>query len=219
MTRPAEREAAVTAEPGAAPRQAVGYTIVLPPGWHHIPVRRGSDEAIKKIARDVARQFAKGQPRDALTAYRIELERKLREVVGEARRRAATDAYVPLGLVHGIPVPASFLVSELSLGSVEDIDPAHIIANLSSADGDSRPVTVADAVGARTERTARADPSKNIDYASRRVDYVLAVPGDRDRYLVVAFSVVCAGDPDDAYVRLLVELFDAMMLTWRWRWE
>lgn len=219
LTRPAEQEAAAPGDPGAEPRRAVGYTIVLPPGWHHIPVRRGADEAIKKIARDVAGQFAKGQSRDALTAYRIELERKLREVVGEARRRGATDAYVPLGLVHGIPIPASFLVSELSLGSVEDIDPAQIIANLASADGDSRPVTVADAIGARTERAARADPSKNVEYPSRRVDYVLAVPGDRDRYLAVAFSVICAGDPDDAYVLLLVELFDAMMATWRWRWE
>jgi hypothetical protein len=219
LTRPADPEAAITTEPGAAPRRAVGYTIVLPPGWRHIPVRRGTDEEIKKIARDVARQFAKGQSRDALTAYRIELERKLREVAGEARRKAATDMYVPLGLVHGIPVPASFLVSELSLGSVEDIDPARIIANLASADGDSRPVTVAGAVGARVERSARADPSKNVEYPSRRVDYVLAVPGDHDRYLAVAFSVVCAGDPDDAYVRLLVELFDAMMATWRWRWE
>jgi len=219
LTRPAEPEAAAPDDPGAAPRRAAGYTIVLPPGWHHIPVRRGADEAIKKIARDVARRFAQGQSRDALTAYRIELERKLREVVGEARRRGATDAYVPLGLVHGVPVPASFLVSELSLGSVEDIDPAQIIANLASADGDSRPVTVADTVGARAERTARADPSKNVEYPSRRVDYVLAVPGDSDRYLAVAFSVVCAGDPDDAYVGLLVELFDAMMATWRWRWE
>jgi hypothetical protein len=219
LTRPAEPDAAVAEQPASPPRRAVGYTIVLPPGWRHIPVRRGADEAIKKAARDVARQFAKGQPRDALTAYRIELERKLREVVAEARRRGGTDAYVPLGLVHGVPVPASFLVSELSLGSVEDIDPARIIANLASADGDSRPVTVADAIGARTERTARADPSKNVEQASRRVDYVLAVPGESDRYLAVAFSVVCAGDPDDAYVRLLVELFDAMMATWRWRWE
>ena len=206
-------------QPAAPPRRAVGYTIVLPPGWQHIPVRRGSDEAIKKIARDVARQFAKSQPPDALTAYRIELERKLREVTGEARRKAATDMYVPLGLVHGIPVPASFLVSELSLGSVEDIDPAHLVASLATTDGESRPVTVADAIGARIERTALADPSKNVEYPSRRVDYVVAVPGDHDRYLAVAFSVVCAGDPDDAYAKLLVELFDAMMATWRWRWE
>jgi hypothetical protein len=218
LTRPAEPDAAVTADPDS-PRRAVGYTIVLPPGWYHIPVRRGCDEAIAKTARDVARQFSKSQPRDALAAYRIDLERKLREVASEARRKAATDMYVPLGLVRGIPIPASFLVSELSLGSVEDIDPAYLIADLASADGESRPVTVADAMGVRTERTARADPSKQIDQGSRRVDYVLAVPGDADRYLAVAFSTIGGGDPDDAYARVLVDLFDAMMLTWRWRWE
>lgn len=218
MTRPAEPAAAAPADPGAESRRAVGYTIVLPPGWYHIPVRRGSDEAITKIARDVIRQFSKTQPRDALTAYRIELERKLRAVVSDARRQAATDIYVPLGLVRGIPIPASFLVSELSLGSVEDIDPAHMIANLASAAGDSQTVTVADAIGVRTERTARADPSKQVEHGSRRVDYVLAVPGDADRYLAVAFSTIGGGDPDDAYARVLVELFDAMMATWRWRY-
>ncbi len=218
MTRHAEPETAVTAEHGTAQRRAIGYTIVLPPGWQHIPVRRGSDEAIAKISRGVVRQFSKSQPRDTLTAYRIELERRLRAAVGEARRKAATDIYLPVGLVRGIPVPASFLVSELSLGSVEDIDPAHMIANLASGE-DSRAVTVAGAIGARTERTARADPSQQAEHGSRRVDYVLAVPGDADRYLAVAFSTIGGGDPDDAYARVLVELFDAMMMTWRWRWE
>jgi hypothetical protein len=51
------------------------------------------------------------------------------------------------------------------------------------------------------------------------VDYVLAVPGDADRYLTIAFSTIGGGDPDDAYAIALVDLFDAMMLTWRWSWE
>jgi hypothetical protein len=51
------------------------------------------------------------------------------------------------------------------------------------------------------------------------VDYVVAVPGDPDRYLAVAFSTFGGGDPDDAFARQLVELFDAMMSTWRWTWS
>jgi hypothetical protein len=219
VTDPADATTAAGPGEGAAPPAATGYTLVLPPGWYHVPVRRGTDKAIKTITGRVVAEFASSQPRDTLTSYRIELERRLRAAADDARRKAATDLYLPLGLVRGMPVPASFLVSELYLGSVEDIDPALIVSHLASADGDSRPVTVAGAIGVRTERTASPDPAKKVEYPSRRVDYVLAVPGDRDRYLAVAFSTLGGGNPDDAYATLLVELFDAMMSTWRWSRE
>lgn len=204
---------------GAAPPAATGYTLVLPPGWYHVPVRHGTEKAIKQAAGQVVAEYARSQPRDKLTSYRIELERRLRSAADDARRKAATDLYVPLGLVRGIPVPASFLVSELYLGSVEDIDPALVISHLAASDGDARPVTVAGALGIRTERAAGPDPSKQAGYPSRRVDYVLAVPGDPERYLAVAFSTLGGGDPDDSYAALLVELFDAIMSTWRWNRE
>jgi hypothetical protein len=54
------------------------------------------------------------------------------------------------------------------------------------------------------------------DYGSRRVDYIVPVPGEVDRWLVIAFSTIGGGDPDDNVARLLVELFDAMMATFRW---
>lgn len=195
-----------------------GYTIVLPPGWHHIPVRRGADEAIKKAVGAAVRSAPKNVPRDKLTSYRIEQTRRLAGLAADARRKSGTDLYVPMGLVRGMPVPASFVVSELSLGSVEEIDPGLVIAGLASGGADSRTVTVAGAAGARTERTAGPDPAKQVEYASRRVDYVLAVPGDPDRYLAVAFSTFGGGNPDDMLAKLLVELFDAMMATWRWNW-
>ncbi len=193
-----------------------GYTIVLPPGWHHIPLRRGTDEAIKKAVDAAARSAPKYVPRDKLTSYRIDQTRRLAKLAAEARRKAATGLYLPLELARGLPVPASFLVSELTLDSVEQLDPALIIVELASAEAGSQPVTVDDAIGARSERTAGPDPASGVDYASRRVDYVLAVPGEPNRYLAVAFSTFGGGNPDDEYARLLVELFDAMMSTWRW---
>jgi hypothetical protein len=34
--------------------------------------------------------------------------------------------------------------------------------------------------------------------------------------VVVAFSTLGGGDPDDQYAKILVELFDAIMSTFRW---
>jgi hypothetical protein len=214
VTEPAAAPGTAAVPSGPQP-QVSGYTLVLPPGWHHIPLRQGTDEAIKKAVDAAARSAPKNMPRDKLTGYRLEQTRRLAKLAKDARRKHGTDLYVPMGLVRGIPVPASFLVSQVSLGSVEEIPPEVMISGL-AAGGDSRKVTVAGAPAARTERTEGPDESREIEYASRRVDYVVAVPGDPDRYLAVAFSTFGGGNPDDELARLLVELFDAMMTTWRW---
>ena len=190
--------------------------MVLPPGWHHIPLREGTDEAIKKAVDAAVRTAPKNLPRDSLIDYRLEQARRLGKLAKDARRKQGTDMYVPMGLVHGIPVPASFLVSEISLGSVEEIPPEVMIAGL-AGDGDSRKETVGGAPASRTEHTEDPDKSQGVEYASRRVDYVIAVPDDPDRYVVVAFSTFGGGNPDDDLARMLVELFDAMMTTWRWK--
>jgi hypothetical protein len=42
------------------------------------------------------------------------------------------------------------------------------------------------------------------------------VPGEAGRWLLFAFSTLGAGDPGDEVARVLVQLFDAMMSTFRW---
>lgn len=217
MAEPATAPEAA-AVPGGEQRRVSGYTVVLPPGWHHIPLRHGTDEAVKKAVDAAARGAPKNLPREKLTGYRVDQTRRLTKLANDARRKHGTDMYVPMGLVRGIPVPASFLVSELSLGSVEEIPPEVMISGL-AGDGDSRKVTIAGAPASRSERTEGPDPSREIEYATRRVDYVVAVPGDPDRYLAVAFTTFGGGNPDDDFAHQLVELFDAMMSTWRWTWS
>ena len=63
---------------------------------------------------------------------------------------------------------------------------------------------------------AAADPAQQIAYGSRRVDYLIPVPGHSRSMLVVAFSTIGDGDPDGQFAKLLVELFDAIMTTFRW---
>ena len=210
---------APAAAPGSDPdRRVSGYTLVLPPGWHHIPLRQGTDEAIRKAVDAAARDARKNMPRDKLTGYRLDQIRRLAKLAKDARRKHGTDLYVPMGLARGLPVPASFLVSEVSLGSVEEIPPEVMIVGLAGG-GDSRKVTVAGAPAARTEHTEGPGNPREVEYASRRVDYVIAVPEDPDRYLAAAFSTFGGGNPDDELARTLVELFDAMMTTLRWTWS
>jgi hypothetical protein len=99
------------------------------------------------------------------------------------------------------------------------VDPAMIVSHLAAESRDARPAMVDGAMAVRIERTAAPQPAEGVEYGSRRVDYVISVPEDPDRWLAVAFSTLGGGDPDDQYARLLVELFDAIMSTFRWSRE
>jgi hypothetical protein len=63
---------------------------------------------------------------------------------------------------------------------------------------------------------APADPGQQAGYGSRRVDYLIPVPEHPRGMLVVAFSTIGDGDPEGDFAKLLVELFDAIMTTFRW---
>jgi hypothetical protein len=213
--RDAEQRDPDAADDAAAP--ATGYQVVLPPGWQRIPARRGSDEKIRQILDRAIGGLPPGAPREKVAAYRKEAEQRLRTLVAESRRKGALDVYLPVAPRGDVLVPASFVVSEGSLGAADPADPAAVVAYLAS-EGDGRePVTVDGAVGARIERTAGPEPSPDAgEYGSRRVDYILPVPGEQDRWLVIAFSTIGGGNPDDNVAKLLVELFDAIMSTFRW---
>jgi hypothetical protein len=210
---------AATGVPPPAEVPVTGYTIVLPGGWRRLPVRAGTDKAIKDILDEAFRRVPKGLPRDKVMPYRREFERRLSDMVRKARQKGGVDLYLPVQHVHGMAVPASFVVSQGSLGSAKYAEPAEIIACLGAEGENATQVTVDGAVGVRTERIAAPDPAQEITVGSRRVDYVLAMPGDPDSWLVVAFSTPGDGDPAGEFAGILVELFDAMMSTFRWTME
>ena len=85
-------------------------------------------------------------------------------------------------------------------------------------DGMTRPVSVADTVWVRRERSVPRDGDDTVD--SVRVEYFTAVPGQARAWIMVSFS--SAGQPiagPDGEGNMLVELFDAIMTTWRWRYD
>ena len=200
----------------AAGRSAAGYSIVLPPAWRKIPVRSGTEKAIRQIVDQAFAGLPENVPRDKVTPYRIQLTRQLTDAARRARQQGGTELYLPVELEHGTLIAASFVVSEGSVPSPGgDLDPAQMLAALVTESG-GRPVTVGGAAAVRSEQVAPADPDSKIDFGSRRVDYVVPVPGDVRRWLLVAFSALGAGDPEDKFADLLVELFDAIMSTFRW---
>lgn len=218
-----------------SPLGVSGYELVLPAGWRRIPIQHGTKVAIRGITDEVLRRVGANVSRDALMPQRIELERRLSEMARRARSAGGIDLYLPVEYTHGVTITASFVVSQIELPDPpleqpdgRHADVAQFIAYLTSGSGsgegeggDSAPaeaaaVEVAGASAARKEGVSPADPDRQIGYGSRRVDYMIPVPGHPRGMLVVTFSTIGDGDPDGEFAKLLVALFDAIMTTFRW---
>lgn len=203
-------------------QQPVGYSVVLPPGWHRIPVRWGSKKAIREAADEAFSMLPKDAPPDTVGPYRKELERYLTDLVRDARTKGGIDLYLPVRPAYGAPMPASFVVADISeaLRSAGEVpDPAQAILLFTADNDDAHPVTVDGAMGLRIEKTGKASLDGNEQFGAHQVDYILSVPGTRDRWLAVYFATLGGGNPDDQVAALLTSLFDAMMTTFRWEQE
>ena len=208
-----------------------GYRLLLPSDWAQIPLRRGdAEQAARDIVTSTFARVPASVPRDKLTLLRLELERRLLAAVADARKAKALELYLPTRLAGEVNLGASIVVSEAKLpvrSGVNGIsryptDPAEVAVQLiSGADGTGIGLSSGEIDGAlavRRERIAPADAAHGADLATRRVDYLVAVPGDPIRWFVAAFSTIGAGDPKDNLADALVEWFDALMTTFRWSW-
>lgn len=202
-------------------RRPVGYSVVLPPGWRRIPVRWGSKKAIREAADEAFSVLPKDAPPDTVGPYRKELERYLTDLVRDARTKGGIDLYLPVLPVYGAPMPASFVVADISEAlrpAGEMLDPAQAIAVFAADNDHVNPVTINGAMGMRIEKTGKGSLEQSEEFGAHQVDYILSVPGTRDRWLAVYFSTL-GGDPDDQVAALLTSLFDAIMTTFRWEQE
>lgn len=221
-SQPASSAADQQAQGTPGGRPSAGYSIVLPPGWRRIPVRWGSKKAIRAAADEAFSVLPKDAPPDKVGPYRKELERHLTDLVRDARTKGGIDLYLPVLPVYGAPMPASFVVADISEAlrpAGEVPDPAQAIAFFAADNDHANPVTVDGAMGLRIEKTGKASLEENEEFGAHQVDYVLSVPGTRDRWLAVYFSTLGGGNPDDQVAALLTSLFDAMMTTFRWEQE
>jgi len=210
-----------------------GYGLLLPEDWVQIPVRRGdAEDAVRSLVNSAFARVPADVPRDRLTPLRLELERRLLMAVAEARRADALELYLPVKTAGEVNLGASFTVSNARLpvrsvsgGGGGVADPWQIAVQL-LAHGDDEGASEMDlssgevdgAVAIRRERVVAAEPERGVELASRRVEYLVAVPGDPDQWLVAAFSTIGAGNPRDDLADVMVEWFDALMTTFRWSW-
>jgi hypothetical protein len=198
----------------------------LPVGWRGIPIQHGTKAAIRRIVDEVMRRYPKNMPRDKMTPYRIELERQLIDLARRARSQGGVDLYLPIEYVHGVTITASFVVSQVSLPVPDEesaeqvaVDSAQLVACLTSEEGSASAVSVAGVDAARTESVAPPDPAEQLPFGSRRVDYVIPLPGHPTQWMLAGFSTIGDGDPEGKFAKLLVDLFDAIMTTFRWARE
>jgi hypothetical protein len=198
-----------------------GYSIILPPGWVGIPLRdlKAQDAAVRKIVDKACASLPDNFPRDKVTPYRLEVERRLRRGVEQAKSGAGLDLYLPVYQSGSIPLGASFVVAEIAAPVGSPTDPKSLLSLISN-DSDSiqyESVEVAEVPAVRRDSFSSAGLQEDAESASRRVDYVIPVPHDSSRWVVASFSTIGVGNPEDEIATATVELFDAIMTTFIWR--
>lgn len=207
--------------PPADTRNAFGYTLVIPPGWARIPLRDGTQEAVKKIVDEAAERVSGDLPRDKVAEARLELYRRLNTSVKEARQRDGVDLYLPVEPMHGYLIAASIIVTKLDTAQHDGVSRQDVLKQLLAGSADSEPVEVDGSGAVRKERAMPADVEKGVEAPSKHVDYLVQVPssGTDSGWVVVSFSTLGDGNPESDFTEILVELFDAVMTTFRWRTE
>ena len=202
--------------------RAISYRLVLPRPWTRLPVGRGLEERARDLVEEAAARLPKDAPPDQVGPWKREMQRRIVTDVRRAREYGGIDLYLPTDTMDGFLMGASFVVSEITPPGLPPDDPeaaiGGVLAELAASQDGARPISVADTVWVRTEKVVAPDPAQapELDVPTRRVTYATAVPGDPRRWLTVAFSCVGDGDPDGEASIVSVELFDAIMSTWRW---
>jgi hypothetical protein len=200
-------------------RSPNGFNLVPPPGWDVIPLRTGTREAMDRIVRKAVAQLPVGFPKDDIPKARLKLTQEMKKVVRRASAKGGMTLYFPTERLHGIALPVSFVASEpIEIPRVRpDSGPEAVLAALVSEIPGAEMRELDNTAALRSERDVPADAAQGVDVAHRRVEYFVPVPDSvPDQYLTFSFSALIAPGSDPAFYDTLVELFDAVMGTFRW---
>lgn len=200
-------------------RAPVGFNLVPPPGWDVVPLRDGTKEAIDRIVRKAVRQLPPGFPKDDIPKARLKLAQEMKKVVRRASAKGGMTLYLPTERLHGVALPVSIVASApIEIPRVRPASgPEAVLAALASQTPGAETRELDDTAALRSERDVPADATQGVDVAHRRVEYFVPVPySTPDQYLAFSFSALIAPGSDSAFYDTLVELFDAVMGTFRW---
>ncbi|MFD5648892.1 hypothetical protein [Streptomyces sp. NPDC127039] len=207
------------------------YELILPPGWVRIPLREGTKEALERILFSHMEQVPEGIPRDDAMRFRLDTRRQLERQARAAKRNGGLDLYLPVLPRGGIFLMASFIVAELPIGQANVMSQQAVISELVNEGVPGGTAAEVDLAGAPALRRAYGstleeekpssapEAEQQAALPTRRVDYVIPVPDDPGRWISINFSTPGDGDIDSEFTGVLVELFDAVVSTFKWRYE
>jgi hypothetical protein len=191
-----------------------GYRVALPEGWVGLNVRENVDAV---VAEALTGMGLDSLPRDERPKRRAAVEGRLRLAVENAKKIDAYAMYVPLHGMHGLAIPASFIVAEatdFSGGGPEE----DVLGQLLN-EPDAQLMVIDGSNAVRTQSTTEGrDEVSGTEVPARQVVYTVAVP-DTPQWLVIVFDVIAGTHESDDYMLLvdaLVMLFDGIMTTFRW---
>ncbi|MFJ4358806.1 hypothetical protein ACIP25_21275 [Streptomyces massasporeus] len=196
-----------------------GFNLVPPPGWDVIPLHTGTQEAMERIVQKAVRQLPVGFPKDDIPKARLRLTHEMKKVVRRARAKGGMTLYLPTERLHGVALPVSIVASEpIEIPRVRPASgPEAVLAALASEIRGAEMRLLDDTAALRSERDVPADAAQGVDVAHRQVEYLVPIPDSTpDRYLTFSFSALIGPGSVPAFYVTLVELFDAVMSTFRW---
>ncbi|MEU4997439.1 hypothetical protein [Streptomyces sp. NPDC021622] len=162
-------------------------------------------------------QLPAGFPKDDIPKARLQLTKELKETARQARKSDGLTLYLPVERMHGMIIPASFVASAPLGAPKPNIEPEAVLVDL-ARDAEEASVRELDGTAAvRTLETCPADPDKGVEVPSLRVQYTVPIPDSTPAlWMTFSFSTLIAPDMDTEFTETLVELFDAVMTTFRW---
>lgn len=204
--------------PTDSPLTPIGFNLVHPPGWEKINLRDESmSDNIMRIVDRAINQLPTDLPKDDVSKLRMDLFKQLKKSASRAARAKAQLLYLPVDRIRGTVVPGSFIVSEPISGGGSGFQSDQVLRGLVADRESSEPVDIDGSSGTRLERIVPPRDDSDVQFASRRVEYVFPVPGHTPPpWLTITFSTVGDGEPDSEFTSALVDLFDAVMTTFRW---
>lgn len=189
----------------------VGWSLLLPPGWWHIPLDERRGQSLKAL---LDRQLA-SLPRDRVAALRRELEAELTRLVERAVANGAVQMYLNVDLMRGLPVAASCLVTVVPVDFGAAMPATELAALMGDQPGDE--VGVLEVAGAPAARVRRKEAVTDTDGLSSgelpitRLQVYVPVPKTPEM-LLLSFST-----PIDPIADAMVVLFDAIAGSLHWK--
>lgn len=198
---------------------STSYRVLLPAPWEQVPLDERMPGRVREIVDASVARLPASVPPDQVAPTRHRIERELTTQLTAARDNGGVDFFLPTDLMHGVQLNATFVVALITPdASAEPELVPRVMASLLAREG-AKPVSIDDTVWVRTEsvQSRSADDVVGEDVAVRRVQYRTALPDDPRRWVVVTYTGVGDGDPHSDASAIVVDLFDAIMTTWRWQ--